>query len=194
MNCPCIFHTEQRGYDWIVFSRLPDRKLGEDQKKEDDDIIPVEEISDDEGFFSAEAEEVILTPGPEDDRTQVEQENPNTSKEAIPDTSKSSKKATKRPMFSSNDLSDGYKTQAKPQMSTSLSESYLHSRYTRNTTSAKTLKKGKRQIKRRKRKKKPSQMKPQWSLKMIPMKKIVYFQVHLVGRLILLTTIHYFTT
>ena len=24
-NCPCTIHTQKRGYDWIVFNRLPDR-------------------------------------------------------------------------------------------------------------------------------------------------------------------------
>ena len=24
-NCPCTIHTQKRGFDWIVFNRLPDR-------------------------------------------------------------------------------------------------------------------------------------------------------------------------
>ena len=24
-NCPCTIHTQKRGYEWIVFNRLPDR-------------------------------------------------------------------------------------------------------------------------------------------------------------------------
>ena len=24
-NCPCTIHTQKRGFDWIVFIRLPDR-------------------------------------------------------------------------------------------------------------------------------------------------------------------------
>ena len=24
-NCPCSIHTQKRGYDWIVFNRLPDK-------------------------------------------------------------------------------------------------------------------------------------------------------------------------
>ena len=24
-NCPCLVHTESRGYDWVVFRRQPDR-------------------------------------------------------------------------------------------------------------------------------------------------------------------------
>ena len=26
-NCPCTIHTQERGYDWIVFNRMPDRLL-----------------------------------------------------------------------------------------------------------------------------------------------------------------------
>ena len=25
VNCPCSIHTQKRGYDWIVFNRLPDK-------------------------------------------------------------------------------------------------------------------------------------------------------------------------
>ena len=24
-NCPCTIHTQKRGYDWIVFDRMPDK-------------------------------------------------------------------------------------------------------------------------------------------------------------------------
>ena len=47
-NCPCYFHTEKRGYDWIVFRRQPDRKMCEDEEEEDE-VIPVD-VSDDEVF------------------------------------------------------------------------------------------------------------------------------------------------
>ena len=25
VNCPCSIHTQKRGYDWIIFNRLPDK-------------------------------------------------------------------------------------------------------------------------------------------------------------------------
>ena len=70
-NCPCLVHTEQRCYEWIVFRRQPDRIPCIDEDGEDD-IIPMDEVSDDEDFFSAEAEETIPTPT-SDERTQVDQ-------------------------------------------------------------------------------------------------------------------------
>ena len=43
-NCPCSLHTQKRGYDWIVFSRLPDKlssntttTLCSDIEEEDED-------------------------------------------------------------------------------------------------------------------------------------------------------------
>ena len=64
MNCPYTIHTEERGYEWIVFRRQPDRKIGSSEE-DDEDVIPVD-ISDDDDFFSAEAEEVLLTPVPDE--------------------------------------------------------------------------------------------------------------------------------
>ena len=119
-NCPCLVHTEQRGYEWIVFRRQPDRIPCEDEDEEDD-VIPMDEVSDDEDFFSAEAEETIPTPT-SDERTQVDQD---IQDEII---GAASKTTTEEADFSSADLSDGYKTTAKPQMSESLCEPSLHSR------------------------------------------------------------------
>ena len=56
VNCPCTVHTEERGYEWIVFRRQPDRKIGSSEDDIEEDSIP-EDISDDDVFFSAEAEE-----------------------------------------------------------------------------------------------------------------------------------------
>ena len=71
-NCPCLVHTEQRGYEWIVFRRQRDRKFCENGENEDneDDVISVDDESDDEVFFSAEAKETIPTPI-SDEKTQV---------------------------------------------------------------------------------------------------------------------------
>ena len=119
-NCPCLVHTEQRGYEWIVFRRQPDRIPCEDEDEEDD-VIPMDEVSDDEDFFSAKAEETIPTPI-SDERTLVDQD--------IQDKiiGAASKTTTEEADFSSTDLSDSYKTTAKPQMSESLCVLSLHSR------------------------------------------------------------------
>ena len=61
VNCSFTVHTEERGYEWIVFRRQPDGKIGSDGKDEDD-VILVDGVSDDDDFFSAEAEETILAP------------------------------------------------------------------------------------------------------------------------------------
>ena len=128
-NCPCLVHTEQRGYEWIVFRRQPDRIPCEDEDEEDD-VIPMDEVSDDEDFFSAEAEETIPTPT-SDERTLVDQD--------IQDKiiGAASKTITEEADFSSADLSDGYKTTAKPQMSESLCEPLLHSRDNPNSKTQK---------------------------------------------------------
>ena len=70
-NCPCLVHTDQRDYEWIVFRRQPDRIPYEDEDEED--VTPMDEVSDDEDFFSAEAEETMPIPT-SDERTQVDQD------------------------------------------------------------------------------------------------------------------------
>ena len=61
VNCPCAIHTEERGYEWIVFRRQPDRKIGSSEDENEEDIIP-DDISDGDVFFSTEAEEALLGP------------------------------------------------------------------------------------------------------------------------------------
>ena len=90
-------------------------------------------MTDDDEFFSAEAEDAILAPTSEDERTLVEQNNPSGTTE--------SSESSEKPKISSIDLSDGYKTRAKPQKSKSPFKSSLHSRDTRDNTSFKTHKK-----------------------------------------------------
>ena len=36
-NCPCSVHIEERGYEWIVFRRQPDRKIYSTDDDDDDD-------------------------------------------------------------------------------------------------------------------------------------------------------------
>ena len=59
VNCPCSVHTEERGYEWIVFRRQPDRKIGSTDDEDGDNSI-TDSISDDDVFFSAEAEDALL--------------------------------------------------------------------------------------------------------------------------------------
>ena len=161
-NCPCLVHTDQRGYEWIVFRRQPDRIPYEDEDEED--VTPMDEVSDDEDFFSAEAEETMPTPT-SDERTQVDQD---IQDEII---GAASKTTTGKADFSSAELSDGCKTTAKPQMSESLCEPSLHSRTVPNPN----LQPRGRVIRKR-RKMTVNLMTPLWTLRLTPKKmKEVYY-------------------
>ena len=57
-NCPCSVHSEQRCFGWIVFRRQPDRIICDCK-----DIPEMEDDpTDDEDFFSVEADDPIVTP------------------------------------------------------------------------------------------------------------------------------------
>ena len=178
-NCPCLVHTEQRGYEWIVFRRQTDRIPCEDENDEDD-VIPMDEVSDDEDFFSAEAEETILTPTSEE-RAKVDQDIPDdiigAASETIPEEAD----------FSSTDFSDGYKTLSKPQMSESLCEPSLHSRDKPNSKIQK-----KNDKKKKKNDSKPDEIST--TLKLTPKKmKAEYYWACLGRRVEESTTTHYCT-
>ena len=55
-NCPCFIHTEQRGYQWIVFRRQPDRVPCDDKDIPETEDDP----TDDEDFFSVDADEITI--------------------------------------------------------------------------------------------------------------------------------------
>ena len=115
VNCPCTVHTEERGYEWIIFRRQPDRKIGSTEDDNGDNSI-TNSISDDDVFFSAGAEEALLGPMADDPAT-------------TPDSERDLEKKN-----SSTDVSDGYKVKAKPQMSNQPHDSSLHSRDERDET------------------------------------------------------------
>ena len=70
-NCACLVHTDQKDYEWIVFKRQPDKISYENEDGKDE--TPVNEVSDDDDFFSAEAEETMPS-ATSDERTQVDQD------------------------------------------------------------------------------------------------------------------------
>ena len=72
-------HTDQRDYEWIVFKRQPDRISYKEEDKEE--ATPMIKVSDDEDFFSDEAEETIPTPI-SDERFPVDQDIQDEIKEA----------------------------------------------------------------------------------------------------------------
>ena len=108
VNCPCSVHTEERGYEWIVFRRQPDRKI---YSTDDDDgsNSTTESISDDDVFFSAEAEDALL-----DQRADYTEPS-----------LKGERNLEKKD--SSTDVYDGKET-TRPQKSNQPRESSLHSR------------------------------------------------------------------
>ena len=120
VNCPCSVRTEERGYEWIVFRRQPDRKIGSTDDEDGDNSI-TESISDDDVFFSAEAEDALLDP----DGLIIT--------EPTPECEGNLEKEN-----SSTDIFDGYKEKAKPQMSNQPRESSPHSRENRGETSTST--------------------------------------------------------
>ena len=133
MNCPCQVHTEERGYEWIVFRRQPDREMNSSEDDTGQDYT-LEEISDDDVFFSAEAEEALLGPITDKQSNAPESERILEKKD------------------SSTDGSDGNKEMAKPQMSNLPHDSSLHSRDENSTISHQTDQKKKRKNKRKKNK------------------------------------------
>ena len=135
VNCPCSVHTEERGYEWIVFRRQPDGKIGSTDDEDGDNSI-TDSISDDDVFFSAEAEDALLDPMADIPKPTPESEG-NLEKKN-----------------SSIDVSDGYKAKAKPKMSNQPCESSLHSRENRDETSTSVHKTGQKKKKKTKKEKK----------------------------------------
>ena len=50
-NCPCTIHTQKRGFDWIVFNRLPDRIPS------NDDGYQVTDSGESTGFSDTESKD-----------------------------------------------------------------------------------------------------------------------------------------
>ena len=112
-NCPCSVHTEERGYEWIVFRRQPYRKIYSTDD-DDEESSTSKSISDDDVFFSTEAEDATL-----DQRADIPEPTPES-------TGNLEEKSTPP------DVLDEDK---RPQMSTQLCESSLHSRENKGETS-----------------------------------------------------------
>ena len=101
---------EQRGFGWIVFKRQPDKI-----SSRFDDIPEIEDDgTDDEEFYSAKADDFIVTPWLGDDL-------------AIPNDDASSAVAENN-LLCSADLSDGYEAIADLEESVSLHEPSLYPR------------------------------------------------------------------
>ena len=117
-NCPCTIHTQKRGYDWIVFNRLPDRV----PPSHDDGC----QVSDDSTGFSDAASNTENEETKEDDTTSghedMEADNNRKNQDSIDASGASSEN------FTSTDLTAGYNAIFHPTVSNSSSELSLVSR------------------------------------------------------------------
>ena len=118
-NCPCTIHTQKRGYDWIVFNRLPDRipsnhDDGNLMSDSDDSVM----FSDTESNTENETKIANTTSGHED----METENNKKNQDSIDASGASSKN------FTSADFTAGYNAIFNPSVSNSSSELSLISR------------------------------------------------------------------
>ena len=125
-NCPCFVHTEQRGFDWVVFRRQPDKITCdcEDIPEMEDDP------TDGEDFFSVKTDEAIVTPLLGDDIT-ISPDDPqyNTCNvDKIQDPSGAASSVGEKP--SSAEFLNGSKTSHDPQESILPCDLSLHSRDT----------------------------------------------------------------
>ena len=150
-NHPCTIHTQKRGYDWIVFNRLPDRILS----NHNDTILMSD--SDDSVMFSdtesntenEEAKVAVTISGHED----MEAENNRKNQNSIDASGASSENLT------SADLTAGYNAIFNPTVSNSSSKLSLVSRDERHTRCKKNITKQNRTKKRNKRPTKTDQTK-----------------------------------
>ena len=116
VNCPCSIHTEKRGYEWIVFSRQPDRKMVSTDE-ESGELSYTESLSDDDIFYNAETENAPPDQGAD-----------------CPE-STSQDEGVLEQKTSSSEVPEGSQTKAEPQMSNQPRDSSLHSRESRGTSS-----------------------------------------------------------
>ena len=139
-NCPWTFHNQKRGYEWIVFNRLPDRMSynhdDENQMSESDDSFG---FSDTENHAENEDANVADTTSGHED---MEEENNRKNQDASGASSEN---------FTSADLTAGYNAIFNPSVSNSSSELSLISRDERYIRCKKNVTKQNRRKKKNKR-------------------------------------------
>ena len=142
VNCPCTIHTQKRGHDWIVFSRLPDRIPSNhddgSHMSDSDDTVGFSETDD---TAENEAAKVADTTSGSQNHEDMEEEDKNNSQDCTDASSASSEN------FTSTDLTAGYHSIFNPTVSNS-SRDDSHIRCKKNDTRQnKTQKKNKRPTK-----------------------------------------------
>ena len=137
-NCPCTIHTQKRGYDWIVFNRLPDR-IPSNQ----DDDNQMSDSGDSTGFSDTESNDENEEAKVADTTSSHENMEEGSNKKNQDASGASSEN------FTSADLTAGYNAIFNPLVSNSSSELSLNSRDGNRTEQRKnrTKKKNKRPTK-----------------------------------------------
>ena len=139
-NCPCTIHTQKRGYDWIVFNRLPDR-IPSNQ----DDGDQMSDTGESTGFSDTESKD--------------ENEEPNVSNtisshevmEKVNNWKNQDASGASSENFTSADLTGGYNAIFNPSVSNSSNELSLNSRNEGHNRCKKNVTKQNRTQKRKKR-------------------------------------------
>ena len=117
VNCPCSIHTEKRGYEWIVFTRQPDRKM-----------VPTDEESDEQSYT-----ESLSDPSDDDVFYNAETENAPPDQEADFPAPTTHDEGVLEQKTSSSEVPESFQTKAQPQMSDQPRDSSLHSRERKGT-------------------------------------------------------------
>ena len=117
VNCPCSIHTEKIGYEWIVFTRQPDRKMvpTDEESGEHSYTESLSDQSDDDVFYNAETENAPPDQG-------ADFPIPTTHDEGV---------LEQKTSFS--EVPEGSQTKVQPQMSDQPHDSTLHSRERKGT-------------------------------------------------------------
>ena len=116
-NCPCTIHNQKKGYEWIVFNKLPDRMSynhdEENQMSESDDSFG---FSDTENHAENEDANIADTTSDPEDMEEVNNRKNQDASGALSEN------------FTSADLTDGYNAIFNPPISNSSSELSLNTR------------------------------------------------------------------
>ena len=139
-NCPCTIHNQKRGYEWIVFNRLPDRMSSnqdvENQMFESDDSFGFSDTGNHDENEDATVDDT--TSGHED----MEEVNNRKNQDASGASSEN---------FTSTDLTAGYNAIFNPPVPNSSSELSLNSRDERHIRFKKNVRNKNRRKKKDKR-------------------------------------------
>ena len=152
-NCPCAIHTQKRGFDWIVFNRLPDRISS------NDDGYQVTDSGESTGFSDTESK---------DENEEAKVSDPISShedREKVNNQKNQDASGASSENFTSADLTAGYNAIFNPSVSNSSCELSLNSRDEEHNRCKKNVT---RKNKTKKRTKRPTKTNTETDLEEIP--------------------------